>query len=322
MSDGVSQVMIGQMRSSSAVHLMACVGAAAVVLGSLLAPVAGKAAQRPVSAGSVNAQLLAKGPRGYSIELRSEGGKLQLIFSHGLFPSLVYTFHGRVSAKGIEAKIGDLGSIDMRFVPAGKSKRVRPPGHCSGPVASATEGHFVGSFHFRAERGVAKVDLSHARGSIARPGWHCAHEGFKRFAEGGPEGTTYTILRAAREDGKVGFAAFTGTSAEHPDPVGAEVSASMTTRRGPVRVDHLAVVLGRNIFSFESALTGATVAPHGPFRGSATYCASCAPESRWTGDLEVVLPGVAGEVPLVGAGFGVKLESILAGGRDGSSVTG
>lgn len=281
-----------------------------------------QAARTPGSAVSVNARLLAQASKGYTAELSSEGNKIQLILSRGLFPSLMYTFHGQVSPKGIDAKIADLGSIDLRFLPTGKDKRVRPPRHCHGPVAKGTEGHFVGTFRFRAEMGVSEVDLSHARGSIVEPGWRCEQGSLNRFVEAGPEGATYTLLRAEDERREIGLSAFAGTDVEHPDPEIAEVSAGMITRRGSVKVDHIAVVLGRQVFSFDSALTEATVSPPKPFRGSAIYCASCGPESRWTGHLRVALPGVGGEVSLVGPSYKTEVKVFHASGTKGGGSTG
>jgi len=273
-------------------------------------------AGRPAGGDPLNAQLYAKASNGYTAELSSEGGKIKLSLSRGLFPALIYTFHGQVSTDGIEARIADLGNIDLRFLPAGKTKRIRPLQRCNGRLAKLTEGHFVGSFRFRAERGVAQIHLTHAKGWVAAPGWHCPHQSFNSFVESRPPGITYTFLQAD-ENRQIGVTAFAGTDAEHPDPEAAEVSAAMLTRRGSVQVDHLAVVLGRRIFSFDSALTSATVTPPSPFHGSATYCASCAPGSRWTGDLKVSLPGVAGDVPLTGPGYETTLKRFQTGAGEG-----
>lgn len=160
--------------------------------------------------------------------------------------------------------------------------------------------------------GVAKVDLSHARGAIAAPGWRCDHESVKTFAEAAPEGATYTFLHAEDEHREIGLSAFAGT-----DPEVAEVSARMITRRGSVRVDHVAVVLGRQIFSFDSALTEAKVSPPKPFYGSAVYCASCDSESRWTGNLRVALPGISGQVSLVGPSYKAEVKVFHASGANG-----
>lgn len=80
----------------------------------------------------MDAQLYVKAGNRYSAQLKSEGDKLQMVFSRGIFPALIYTFHGHVSAAGIRARIADLGNIDLRFKPSGRTKRVRPPRNCSG----------------------------------------------------------------------------------------------------------------------------------------------------------------------------------------------
>jgi hypothetical protein len=89
--------------------------------------------------------------------------------------------------------------------------------------------------------------------------------------------------------------AFTTTDAEHPDPELAEVGAAMMTRDGSVQVDHVAVEFAPHIFTFSSESSSKTVAPVGPFIGTATYCPTCALAARWTGDLRVALPGIDGE---------------------------
>lgn len=123
--------------------------ATVTVITWCVAPVEPATAQTSVPPGPVNAQLIARASRGYTAHLSSEGDKIQLGLFRGLFSSLVYTFYGRVSTEEIDARIAGLGSIDLRFVPTGKTKRVRPPRSCSGPVTRLTEGHFIGSFRFR-----------------------------------------------------------------------------------------------------------------------------------------------------------------------------
>jgi hypothetical protein len=271
------------------------------------------AAVPSASGGAVNVQLSAKATNGYSASLSSEGDTIHLSFARGLFPSLIYTFHGRVSATRITATIADLGKVDLRFLPGGKTGRARIPRNCNGPTAKFVEGHFVGRFDFRAEMGVATLDLTHAKGSVTSPGWHCASESLKNFFESRPGAFTVTYLQDEEAERKVGLEVFAATDAEHPEPVGAEASAVMVTQRGSVKVDHLAVALRPRIFSYDSALTSATVSPRSPFHGSATYCASCAPGSRWTGDLTVSLPGVGGDVPLTGSAYQVALKRFTTG---------
>jgi hypothetical protein len=271
-------------------------------------------ARAPSLQGPVNAYLYSKASNGYSAQLKSEGDKLQLIISRGLFPSLVYRFHGRVSAAGISARIADLGTIDLRFKPSGKTRHGRPPRNCSGPRATQIEGHFIGEFDFQAEQAVTKIDLTSAKGSLAAPGWHCRKESIDDFLQRAPSGSTYTFLQATDPGRKLGFSTFTGVDAEHPEALGTEVSASARTHRGPVTVDHLAVALAVNIFSFDSALTTATVTPPSPFRSSATYCRACSPRSQWTGDLSVLLPGLAHPVALTGPAYRASLKSFAGGG--------
>jgi hypothetical protein len=287
---------------------------AVVALTVVFAPQA-YAAQRPAQDGSVNVDLFAKGSDGYEAELASEGDKLRLSFSRGLLPALIYAFHGRVTAEGIQARIADLGTVELRFVATpGKTKKSHVPGRCGGGTVRVNKGHFVGRLDFRAELGAAKLDLSRAEGWVISPGWHCPNMSFKEAVESQSQGATYTLLRAEDKADHVTFGASAGTDAEHPEPVGSEIAAGMITRRGPVKVDHLAMTLATHAFSFDAELASATVTPPEPFTGQATYCASCAPGSRWTGDLKVTLPGISGKVSLVGPAFDPSMKRIESGG--------
>jgi hypothetical protein len=271
----------------------------------------------------VNVELYAKASNGYEAKLSSEGDKLRLYFMRGILPALIYTFHGRVTAEGIQARIADLGTVDLGFVAIpGKTKKGHVQSRCGGGTVRESKGHFVGSLDFRAELGAVKLHLSRAEGWVITPGVHCQGTSFKDAAESRPPGATYTLLRAEDKKAHISFGASTGTDAEHPEPAGAEIAAGMITRRGPVKVDHLAVTLAKHAFSFDEELADATVTPPEPFTGEATYCASCAPGSRWTGDLKVTLPGVSGKVSLVGPIFEATVKRIESGGKAlGSEVS-
>jgi hypothetical protein len=280
----------------------------------LALPTFASGARAPLPPGPVNAELIAKATNGYSAQLKTEGDRIRLGLARGLFPELVYTFRGRVSAAGIQAKIADLGTIDLRFNASGKTRHANPPRNCTGPRATQVAGHFVGEFDFRAERGVTKLHLTRAEGSLASPGWRCAREHLSDFLRRAPVGTTYTFLQASELGRPGGFTAFAGVDAEHPEPLGAEISAADRTHRGPVTVDHFAIALAKNVFSLDSGLTTATVTPPRPFRGSATYCRGCEGGSLWTGDLSVVLPGIGRPVALTGSSYRATLKSLVGGG--------
>ncbi len=297
----------------------------AVLVSVLALCVASPAAARSLAQDRpIDIKLSAKASNGYKAELDSEGDKLRLTFSRGLFPGLTYVFHGKVSAKGIEARIADLGQIDLQFVPIGKTRTIRTPLRCGNARARVAEGNFVGSVSFRAELNAVRLDFSRAQGWIGTPGWYCPTTSFKEFVESQPKGRTYTLLEAEEKKRRVLFSTYAGTDAEHPEPVGAEISAGMVTRRGPVKVDHLAVALAANVFSFDDELTSATFTAHKPFEGRGSYCASCAAGSSWTGDLRVSLPGIAGKVALAGSGFNATLKRFTSGvgGRSEAETVG
>jgi hypothetical protein len=86
-----------------------------------------------------------------------------------------------------------------------------------------------------------------------------------------------------------------------------------------VTVEHLAVELATNVFSFDGELTSASVTAPKPFLGHATYCGSCAPGSQWTGDLRVSLPGIPGKVALAGSAFEATLNQFESGAGSAES---
>jgi len=276
------------------------------------------AAGHPGRSGSVNAEFLAKASNGYEAKLSSQGDKVRLSFVRRSF-ELTYRFQARVTAAGIRARIADLGTIDLRFVPTGQASRVRLPRNCTGGAPKAIPGRFVGAFHFRGERGTTSVDLSHASGRVITPAWHCRNESFKELAESGPTETTYTLLEGHQRKRHLYLVSFTTTDAKHPVPGWAEVGAGMITRRGAVKVAHVAVEFAPHIFTFGSESPNKTVEPSGPFKGRATYCPPCAPNSRWTGDLRVTLPGIPGKVLLTGSSFNITQKQIRTEGAEGNS---
>jgi hypothetical protein len=290
--------------------------AAAAALLSLVLVSGARGAVSSLPRGPVNAYIYAKATNGYSAQLKSEGDKLRLTISRGLFPSLVYTFHGRVSGAGIHAKIADLGVIDLKFSPSGNVRHGKPPKHCDGPRATQVEGHFVGELDFHAERGVTGFDLTSTKGSVAAPGWRCRKESFEDYLQAAPSGSTYTLLQAIVPGRPGGFTALAAVDAEHPGPIGAEFSASARTHRGSVTVDHLAVALAKNALSFDRTLTTATVDPPRPFTGNAAYCRTCATGSRWTGDLSVLLPGIDGPIAMTGSDYRPTLKSLVGRGPE------
>lgn len=304
--------------SKSALRALALLGALIAILCLAAAP-----APAATPRGPVNVELHARTSDGYLATLTSEGDRVQLVLSRDLFEGVIYTFHGRVSTHGIHAKIGNFGSIDLRFTPTDKSKRIDPPRHCRGARASATAGVFVGRLRLHAELGLTSLNVRQVKGQVATPGWRCQKTTFKQFVEGAPSNVTYTVLQASAVEEGPSFDAYTGTDAEHPVPLGASISAAVETRRGRVKVGHYATAFGHaGSFSFDSALTGATVDPPKPFSGSATYCSTCVPGSQWSGDLSVRLPGLARPTPLTGPGFTATLESFQGGGPELSTTEG
>ncbi len=64
--------------------------------------------------------------------------------------------------------------------------------------------------------------------------------------------------------------------------------------------------MGPDAFDCDPALRRAVLVPPAPFSGSASFTRGAAPNHRWSGDLNVDLPGRS-DVPLTGPGVKATL---------------
>jgi hypothetical protein len=75
--------------------------------------------------------------------------------------------------EAIDARIGDLGRIEMRFHPTGATFAGARFVGCTGPDRyTFHRGDFVGNFEFRGENGFTQVDASRANGVLVTPPGH------------------------------------------------------------------------------------------------------------------------------------------------------
>jgi hypothetical protein len=70
----------------------------------------------------------------------------------------------------------------------------------------------------------------------------------------------------------------------------------------------LATAPSQKAFTFNEALTGATIVPPSPFHGTGTYSAASDGTTTWTGPLSVTFPG-APRLSLTGDGFEATLAT-------------
>jgi hypothetical protein len=242
----------------------------------------------------------------------------------------------------IEARLGRLGRIDMRFV-SEKVKEAPPPGSaCKGGKVVEEEGLWVGLLAFHGEHGFTQVRVHSALGTVTKtPPLRCRRErppNLKKLkrelealeeegasAEEGEveEGPPAFELVAAARHHRVALAASRAVLGEGRKKSSiSNVAAAGSRRRG--RIEETGSVL--DLFAPGSYIRPAnsreptaetTVKPPAPFSGSATYRTPPKGPPTWTGDLKVELPGF-GVVRLAGNGTrAVMCESAIeACGQD------
>jgi len=234
---------------------------------------------------------------GYRAQLEAIGHRVVLSVSRGP-ASASYEVRGRFSRRGIEARFGRFGRVDVEFRPSGKVVREGPYGGCRGRPAVRRIGVFAGTIRFRGEHGYTKISAAQARGGIESAlKWRC------KLGNGGggdreSEADVTTILQARTRHGRLGFAAITLRA---PGERGLTAFfAGSDEHRGRMHVERAAFAFSRRrTFIFDEFLTSATVKPPKPFDGAGLFRRGPGGSTSWRGDLTVSLPGT-GNVALSG----------------------
>jgi hypothetical protein len=258
------------------------------------------------------------------LNLSTSGQRVTLTVSRGA-QSVGYEVPGTVSEHRVKANFGRAGKVDLRFEPSGPPRSVEPLPFCKGKEGSVTTGTYVGTVRFTGFDPFVHFHASRVRGKVSRtPPVHChipggAHPHPKPEATEEEEETT-AVLYAAPRCGRFAFAAAgdRDTGAAGGDPRGKFTlfAAISKERVGRVHVSRfvLLFVPGAEVFTVDSGLASASVAPPPPFHGSAAFQRGVdgAP-STWTGSLSVSF--LDGRLALTGKG----IEASLVAG-DGSSI--
>jgi hypothetical protein len=215
------------------------------------------------------------------------------------------TKNGKSTATSINASFGKFGKVSMQFRPSGHPRKRNLSKKCdpNRPASvSSQPGEFVGTFRFRGERGYTHVIANRVRGALGDPLTNEATRPIRcEFHESAAE--------RKRELGSVSL----DVNSRHPNvsfsagevignfrsTVGASSSrpilflASSFERSGALSIFRLAGAIGApSVFSFDQALTQATVTPPAPFAGSGHFRRSPTGEPEWSGSLSVALPGL------------------------------
>ncbi|MDX6653500.1 MAG: hypothetical protein QOH18_192 [Solirubrobacterales bacterium] len=217
-----------------------------------------------------------EGPLSYStvfLELKRAGA------------SALYFPKGTLSGGKLEARLGKLGVVSLRFVP--RRVTFRPPyKDCTGPRTRIEHGVFVGTLRFDGEGGYAHLLRRAIPGTLLRQRpWKCD----LTPVSGAPKGT------------RVGGSAFTHRAlssvsfrAERTSPAGAGTfTAFAAEQRGDVSIERVVEAKGpTGTVEIEHDLSAATVEPPAPFSGSASFAADPGKQTgSWLGDLSVSFPG-------------------------------
>jgi hypothetical protein len=218
----------------------------------------------------------------------------------------------------IDVKIGRLGRLRGDFVVSSKKSRAAERGCNAGPTL-VEKGIFVGSFHFRGERGYTEVRADRAPGSVTRvaarncvvhvPRRHPNPESADSDHKEGRKTGEWKLLAAGPR-----FAASLQAERRADRPqIGGEMlnlSASASQKVGNWNIGHYVSTFDFaaepstefQVPDLAAPLAEAIIAPPTPFSGSATFRSGGERSGSWTGNLKVSLPGL-GSVPLTGGGI-------------------
>jgi hypothetical protein len=225
-------------------------------------------------------------------------------------------FDGSLPRGRITARFGSVGSISLRFHPAGRGREGRPEEGCRGRPRTEESGNFVGSVHLRGEGGYFNVAARRVPAVLGRtfrlrcrvaaafPGSAppSLEEAVESRLVGVPKlGTSLATLEI--EGKEAGREVAMSVSHVAGAPAGAVIQAVAFEHQGKMPVGRVVAVPEAPAGTLLTTLPGerppsATLKPPAPFSGEAEYVAESPTSHRWTGTLAVQFPGLL--QPLVG----------------------
>jgi hypothetical protein len=244
--------------------------------------------------------------QGYAMQVRTEGDSAEVSLwkkTDERRVEVTYFVPDAVGPGVIDADLGPLGAIHLRFVPSGETRVLHlqrgpaPPG-CRVPRRlRLLLGSFEGSVSFRGEMGFAAAEASRASGSIgpsARRRCRWERSALRRAGAPGAnvervwlKSDAVLFARDASSGGETSMtwlgAWTTARGVRYAVDRFERLPAGLIARRS-------ATVAGpTGGFSYHGDLAGAVLAPPPPFSGEATYWER---RHRLDGDLAVALPGI------------------------------
>jgi hypothetical protein len=224
-----------------------------------------------------------------------------------------YVTRGTVTEQRIIASFGKFGKVDVRFRPTGQVVESARRRRCRGADHFTSQlGVFVGGVRFSGEGRYVAVRSHRAKGRIRSPQHlRCSSRPPRAFSSSRArpvrEHPSFipTFLAATSRHGvsALELIAFRLRKTTLFAAINEESLGSMARMRFA-----LATAPSKKAFSFNDALTRATIRPPAPFHGEGTYRAASDGTTAWTGPLSVSFPG-APRLPLAGEEFETTLES-------------
>lgn len=224
-----------------------------------------------------------------------------------------YMVHGRVTENGIEAKLGKIGEISLAFEPT-QTRIGETPDRCRGEPRRHMKGVYVGTFHFRGERGYVEVERGRIEGGmhVVPPRYCPPPEGAHRLQPTGRraarEGEGLAVLSAGvrrRDHGTL----FGVIANRRPDESSTAFIASTYEVREAVQIVHYAIAQARaSTFRFDLGEGTAAVKPPSPFQGWARFRRGPHGHNSWRGSLRVSMLGL-GFVDLTGPRFRARITN-------------
>jgi hypothetical protein len=200
--------------------------------------------------------------------------------------SAIYVFPAQLSATSLQADLGALGEVDLKVAPSGKKKTLRSG--CGGETETVSyePNYFSGSFNFYGEEAYTDALSSFPR---EYPGF------FSRFicpGDGGEVvGPSFPGARLGLHTRRNDFR-FSLHAIQNRPGKPSRFEVEVREKRGEASIIRTVSQWGEpDAFQYDPLLRKATIDPPYPFAGEGTFDRAALPANRWTGYLEVDLPG-------------------------------
>jgi len=267
-------------------------------------------------AGQVSDTFSVRGSNAFQISVDGSRSSVRLAvaqrFASGRVAEAEYTAPASSSGTEIQANLGILGSIAMKFHPSGTKRftTYRPKG-CRQHTVVRQVGTFEGTFRFVGEGGYTTAEVDKAEGSTGPPvntfcgGFFGGHGNIHQQHRQHHHTSPTQFLFASTANRVTNFIA--ASNGRYHSAFGAELNETVGTFS---IYRHVATVGPVSDFSATSR-KHANVLPPAPFSGGATFERhGKGVRPSWSGSLSVSFPGKR-EVPLTGPDFtSVELDQI------------